>query len=210
VVHIFIFRLSKRLLELRSKPRSLGYCFTLVSQKKIFFDTVTTKILMSFCSNLVKISYFFRSLVAVGRHTKMANSKTNVEKSSVQSRNMARRVSLFCCTPLLKTQLTASQTSITCWITCVHVLPVITFDFTCSVCVGLIYLWLCGVPDTEVKIPWLTCRPCVVAKRPWKKNLQYSGKTGKKERMIALRPHTPKLIRGGWSHYTDTSGPVDG
>jgi hypothetical protein len=27
---------------------------------------------------------------------------------------------------------------------------------------------------------------------------------------IALRPHTPKHIRGGWSHYTDTSEPVDG
>jgi hypothetical protein len=28
--------------------------------------------------------------------------------------------------------------------------------------------------------------------------------------VIALRPQTPKHIRGGWSHYTDTSGPVDG
>jgi hypothetical protein len=28
--------------------------------------------------------------------------------------------------------------------------------------------------------------------------------------VIALRPHTPKHIRGGWSHYTDTSEPVDG
>jgi hypothetical protein len=27
---------------------------------------------------------------------------------------------------------------------------------------------------------------------------------------IALRPQTPKHIRGGWSHYTDTSEPVDG
>jgi hypothetical protein len=28
----------------------------------------------------------------------------------------------------------------------------------------------------------------------------------KKEKMVALRPHTPKAnIRGGWSHYTDTS-----
>jgi hypothetical protein len=27
--------------------------------------------------------------------------------------------------------------------------------------------------------------------------------------MVALRPHTPKHIRGGWSHYTDTSEPVD-
>jgi hypothetical protein len=26
----------------------------------------------------------------------------------------------------------------------------------------------------------------------------------------ALRPQTPKHIRGGWSHYTDTSEPVDG
>jgi hypothetical protein len=37
----------------------------------------------------------------------------------------------------------------------------------------------------------------------------------KKERLvwvlvIALRPQTPKHIRGGWSHYTDTSKPVDG
>jgi hypothetical protein len=28
--------------------------------------------------------------------------------------------------------------------------------------------------------------------------------------VVALRPHTPKHIRGGWSHYTDTSEPVDG
>jgi hypothetical protein len=28
--------------------------------------------------------------------------------------------------------------------------------------------------------------------------------------VIALRPHTPKHIRGGWSHYTDTSEPVEG
>jgi hypothetical protein len=28
--------------------------------------------------------------------------------------------------------------------------------------------------------------------------------------VIALRPQTPKNIRGGWSHYTDTSEPVDG
>jgi hypothetical protein len=27
---------------------------------------------------------------------------------------------------------------------------------------------------------------------------------------IALRPQTPKHIRGGWSHYTDTNEPVDG
>jgi hypothetical protein len=27
--------------------------------------------------------------------------------------------------------------------------------------------------------------------------------------VIALRPETPKHIRGGWSHYTDTSEPVD-
>jgi hypothetical protein len=27
--------------------------------------------------------------------------------------------------------------------------------------------------------------------------------------VIALRPQTPKHIRGGWSHYTDTSKPVD-
>jgi hypothetical protein len=31
---------------------------------------------------------------------------------------------------------------------------------------------------------------------------------GKRERfwfiVIALRPHTPKHIRGGWSHYTDS------
>jgi hypothetical protein len=28
--------------------------------------------------------------------------------------------------------------------------------------------------------------------------------------VIALRPQTPKHIRGGWSQYTDTSEPVDG
>jgi hypothetical protein len=28
--------------------------------------------------------------------------------------------------------------------------------------------------------------------------------------VIALRPQAPKHIRGGWSHYTDTSEPVDG
>jgi hypothetical protein len=27
---------------------------------------------------------------------------------------------------------------------------------------------------------------------------------------IASRPQTPKHIRGGWLHYTDTSEPVDG
>jgi hypothetical protein len=32
----------------------------------------------------------------------------------------------------------------------------------------------------------------------------------KKERMVALRPHKPKHIRGSWSHYTDTSKPDDG
>jgi hypothetical protein len=28
--------------------------------------------------------------------------------------------------------------------------------------------------------------------------------------VIALRAQTPKHIKGGWSHYTDTSEPVDG
>jgi hypothetical protein len=28
--------------------------------------------------------------------------------------------------------------------------------------------------------------------------------------VVALRPQTPTHIRGGWSHYTDTSEPVDG
>jgi hypothetical protein len=28
--------------------------------------------------------------------------------------------------------------------------------------------------------------------------------------VIALHLQTPKHIRGGWSHYTDTSEPVDG
>jgi hypothetical protein len=32
----------------------------------------------------------------------------------------------------------------------------------------------------------------------------------KEERMVVLRLHTPKLIRGGWLHYTDTSKPVVG
>jgi hypothetical protein len=27
--------------------------------------------------------------------------------------------------------------------------------------------------------------------------------------IFALRPQTPKHIRGGWSHYTDTSEPVE-
>jgi hypothetical protein len=31
-----------------------------------------------------------------------------------------------------------------------------------------------------------------------------------KSLVIALRPQTPKHIRGGWSHYTDTSKPVAG
>jgi hypothetical protein len=34
-------------------------------------------------------------------------------------------------------------------------------------------------------------------------------KKEKKERMVALRPRTPKHIRGGWSHYTDTREPVE-
>jgi hypothetical protein len=28
--------------------------------------------------------------------------------------------------------------------------------------------------------------------------------------VIALRPQTPKHIRGGWSYYTDTSEPLNG
>jgi hypothetical protein len=28
--------------------------------------------------------------------------------------------------------------------------------------------------------------------------------------VVALRPQTPKHFRGGWSHYTDSSEPVDG
>jgi hypothetical protein len=28
--------------------------------------------------------------------------------------------------------------------------------------------------------------------------------------VVALPPQRPKHIRGGWSHYTDTSEPVDG
>jgi hypothetical protein len=28
--------------------------------------------------------------------------------------------------------------------------------------------------------------------------------------VVVLRPQTPKHITGGWSHYTDTSEPVDG
>jgi hypothetical protein len=28
--------------------------------------------------------------------------------------------------------------------------------------------------------------------------------------MVALHPHTPKHIKGGWSHYTDTTEPVNG
>jgi hypothetical protein len=28
--------------------------------------------------------------------------------------------------------------------------------------------------------------------------------------VIALRPQAPKHIRGGWSHYTDTSEPIEG
>jgi hypothetical protein len=35
------------------------------------------------------------------------------------------------------------------------------------------------------------------------------GGGGKKERMVALRLHLPKHIRGGWSQYTDNSEPVD-
>jgi hypothetical protein len=29
-------------------------------------------------------------------------------------------------------------------------------------------------------------------------------------KVIALRPQTPKHIRGAWSHYTNTSEPVEG
>jgi hypothetical protein len=39
-----------------------------------------------------------------------------------------------------------------------------------------------------------------------------SGKNGefwKKERMAALCPHTPQHIKSVWSHYTDTSEPVE-
>jgi hypothetical protein len=28
--------------------------------------------------------------------------------------------------------------------------------------------------------------------------------------VIALRPQAPESIRGGWSHFTDASEPVDG
>jgi hypothetical protein len=28
--------------------------------------------------------------------------------------------------------------------------------------------------------------------------------------MVALRPNTPKYFTGGWSHYVETSEPVDG
>jgi hypothetical protein len=35
-------------------------------------------------------------------------------------------------------------------------------------------------------------------------------KEKRKDRMVALPPHTSKHNRGGWSHYTDTSEPVDG
>jgi hypothetical protein len=38
------------------------------------------------------------------------------------------------------------------------------------------------------------------------RNMQYTCRCF----VIALRPQTPKRIRGGWSHYTDTSEPVDG
>jgi hypothetical protein len=41
-------------------------------------------------------------------------------------------------------------------------------------------------------------------------NLSLANYWGKeKERMVALRPHTPKRFRDGWTHYTDTSEPVD-
>jgi hypothetical protein len=32
----------------------------------------------------------------------------------------------------------------------------------------------------------------------------------RKGKLDALRPQTPQRIRGGWSHYTDTSEPVVG
>jgi hypothetical protein len=44
-------------------------------------------------------------------------------------------------------------------------------------------------------------------------NLEEEGGGEEEEEVcfvIALRPQTPKRIRGGWSHYTDTSEPVDG
>jgi hypothetical protein len=47
-----------------------------------------------------------------------------------------------------------------------------------------------------------------------KKRLNRETEGGERERfvgfVIALRLQTPKRIRGGWSHYTDTSEPVNG
>jgi hypothetical protein len=42
-----------------------------------------------------------------------------------------------------------------------------------------------------------------------KQRINLISHTGKEE-MVALLPQTPKHIRGGWSHYTDTSEPVKG
>jgi hypothetical protein len=42
------------------------------------------------------------------------------------------------------------------------------------------------------------------------KRLKVKEKEQEHERMVALRPHTPKHIRDGWSHYIDTSEPVVG
>jgi hypothetical protein len=45
---------------------------------------------------------------------------------------------------------------------------------------------------------------------PALKNVRPGIRVGLIVLVIALRPQTPKHIKGGWSHYTDTSEPVDG
>jgi hypothetical protein len=49
----------------------------------------------------------------------------------------------------------------------------------------------------------------VICRVSWNEYMCGHGRKVGKERMVALRPHTPKHIRGGWSHYTDTSEPVE-
>jgi hypothetical protein len=64
------------------------------------------------------------------------------------------------------------------------------------------------VTDGKVVRPIFVLQTTI--KREKDGQIKHASKERKKERMVALCPHTLKRIRGGWSHYTDTSEPVDG
>jgi hypothetical protein len=59
--------------------------------------------------------------------------------------------------------------------------------------VGLVWFWL--LPQT----PAITAHGSLDLKQEIQIQIQ-----------IQIRSQTPKHVRGGWSHYTDTSEPVDG